>query len=159
MYGDLKRCQPNEMKGDIGEIIAWHYLNRISRPKHDQIDIINKSKFNDKQKSFLKENWRSLDLIDLENSIIYEVKTKNYNYGKLKGVKNKPSVSEKFIPVMEKAKELGFETKLVFITFYTNWRYGLEIKEFRRSLVCPYKNKSGWQIWKNKKIKYAKAGI
>lgn len=151
MYGNLKRCNPNEMKGDIGEIIAWHNLGRISHTKNERKECIIESNLNKRQKDFLMENWNSFDLVDLEKSIIYEVKTKNYSYGKLKGVKNKPPVSKKFIKLLEEAKALNFEFNLVSVTFYSNWRYGIEIKGLERSSICSCEKKSGWKAWKDKK--------
>jgi len=153
MYDNLKRTKNNELKGDVGEIIAKHHLDGAISTKQKTSSVLKKFNLSPIQIKFLSENWNSFDLIDPQTSTIYEVKTKNYFYGNLKGVKNKKVISPNFLQLYEEAISLDFSFKVVMITFFSDWKYGLEVKVFDKKDFCVCKKKSGWSAWEKKKNK------
>lgn len=151
MYGNLKEEDTN-LKGEIGELIAKYNLKGAILTRHFHYNILKKFNLKPEQLNFLIENWKSFDLIDPASLIIYEVKTKNFFFGNLKGVQNKTIVSLNFIKLCQEAISLGFSIKSVTITLFSNWKYGLVIKEFNEKDFWVHQNKpSGWKRWLEKK--------
>lgn len=146
MYQNLKRSD-HTLKGEIGEIIAKYSLGGAISTKQNTKYILRKFNLKPEQLEFLERNWNSFDLIDPKSSIIYEVKTKNYFYGNLKGVGNKEVISSNFVKLLDEAMALGFSFKSVSITLYSDWRYGIQVKEFKKKDFSICDKKNGWASW------------
>lgn len=69
-------------------------------------------------------------------------------YGKLKGgVKNKRIITQNFLKLYNEAISLSFLFKVVIIILFSNWRCGIEVKEFNRKGFCVCEKKSSWIAW------------
>jgi hypothetical protein len=153
MYFNLKHGDNTNLKGEVGEIIAKHHLNDIFSTKEYWYTIINKFNLNVEQKTFLTNNWKSFDLIDLKSLTIYEVKTRKYFSKMLQGVKNKIVITPSFKKVVSKAIELGFIVKVVEITLFSDWKYGINIKEFNFDYFWVHNPRpSGWERQRKNKL-------
>ena len=145
MYHNLKEDNNANLKGEIGEIIANYHLKETIYTKKFHYNILNRFNLNLKQISFLKENWKSFDLVDPLKLIIYEVKTRKFFKKKLKGVKNKIVITPNFSKLCEKANLLGFLVKIIEITLFSDWGYGITIKEFDKEDFWVHRPRpSGW---------------
>ncbi|MFA5173982.1 MAG: hypothetical protein WC438_02255 [Candidatus Pacearchaeota archaeon] len=125
-------------KGIIGEclfkltrryLILTKFFNRVK-----YLEIF--SWFFDEPKiTFLKENWYSIDAIELDyknkKPILFEIKTLNdFYYAKLNGINRIPLFSQSTIDIYKKALDLGFEIKIAKIWLKKDWNYNVEITDF-----------------------------
>ncbi len=144
MYGNIKNGPDGNLKGEVGEVIAKFAIKKAISTREFHYTILKEVGFNHEQVSFLQENWKSFDLIDLEKSTIYEVKTRKYFNSKLRAEQNKPEISPHFLTVAERALILGFKIKVVDVTFFSDWKYGIEINEFNKNKFRIRQRLSGW---------------
>jgi hypothetical protein len=133
MYFNLKHGQDNNLKGKVGEVIAKNHLKKVLATRNYNSRILDKFNLDHNQLEFLKKNWKTLDLIELNSLTIYEVKTRKYFYGNLKGIKNKIKISKNFKEICKKAKELKFNLKFIDIIFFSDWKYSINIKDLKIS--------------------------
>jgi len=90
--------------------------------------------FNEQQKSFLSNNWYSIDAIDVfPELILYEVKTRNRYRIPLHF---KPKMTLKTHNLYQQTKELGFKVLMVTVWLNENWDYDLEFLDFNESNYC-----------------------
>ncbi|MBI4919546.1 hypothetical protein HY837_06450 [archaeon] len=129
-------------KGTIGECMfkmtrKWAILPRFfSKQKYF---TIYRRHLTESQLNFIKDNWYSIDAIEVifekrkKEVILYEVKTKN-----------KYAVDLAFMPKMtlsthqvyNKAKELGFIVKLAIVELHENWEYTINLMDFSEEKYC-----------------------
>ncbi len=146
MYFNLKDGSDSNLKGEVGEIIAKYHLKQSISTKQFYFGIINKSNLKPEQTLFLKENWKSLDLIELSSLTIYEVKTRKFFNHKLDSIQNKIVITPHFLSLCDKARELGFLVKVVEITFFDDWKYGIEVNDFNKDKFWVHRPRpSGWE--------------
>ncbi|MAF13567.1 MAG: hypothetical protein CMI53_01605 [Parcubacteria group bacterium] len=151
MYENIKTGD-NNLKGEIGEVIANHFLKKPISTKRFWSSILNNFNLESEQSLFLKENWKSFDLIDLESLTIYEVKTRNFFHGKLKGVKNKIVITPNFSKLCKTARTLGFSIKIIEITLFSDWKYTWAVKDFNHDDFWVHRPRpSGWERQSRKK--------
>lgn len=91
--------------------------------------------FTFEQKEFLRNNWYSIDGIEIKflegkrRIILYEVKTKNAYYaGKEKWEPIKITTNTYYMYL--KSRDLGFEPKLALVWILKDWKFDVKIKEF-----------------------------
>lgn len=156
MYGNVKEDNNANLKGEIGEAIAQHHFNTALRTKQYHHNVLKRFNLTLEQSNFLIQNWTSFDLIDLETLTIYEVKTRKFFNRKLRGLKNRIVITPNFGELCEKAKVLGFEIKLIEITLFDNWKYGLLIKDFDSNHFWVHNPRpSGWERQKKNQEHYS----
>src|SRR3989344_4219607 len=128
MIYDLRRFN-GSFKGTIGECMF-----KITNDKVVITKIFNKWKyftifrkyFTTDQEKFLKENWYSIDAIEIDYTrenkriILYEVKTKN-TYANLRKWPHK--VTQSTVDIYRKSTEIGFIAKMVTVWFHPDWNY------------------------------------
>ena len=91
--------------------------------------------FNKEQEEFLRDNWYSIDGIEIQVSngrrklILYEVKTKNAYYAD-KEEWNSLKITANTHNMYLESKALGFEPYLALIWILKDWKFDVEIKEF-----------------------------
>jgi len=145
MYAHLNNNDTN-LKGEVGEIIAKYYLKEAIFTKQFHHTFLNRFNLEKEKLDFLVRNWKSFDLVDPVSSTIYEVKTRNFFNRKLKGIQNKVVITPNFIELYERATSLGFSMKVVDITFFSDWKYGIIIREFDKSAFWVHRPRpSGWE--------------
>ncbi|MBU4502397.1 MAG: hypothetical protein KKA79_07405 [Nanoarchaeota archaeon] len=130
-------------KGNIGECMFKLTKKKLFLTRfHSKYKVLNLiSKFlSFEQKSFLKNNWFSLDGIELVDSkiIIYEIKTKNRYRKRLK---YRPKTTSNTLDLYNHAIQLGFIVKIVFVWLEKDWDYSLEFKDFNPSILHCDKSK------------------
>ena len=92
-----------------------------------------------KQIMFIKENWSSLDSLEIcfENGKkevrLYEIKTKN-EYNKKLSFKQK--ISEYSLSLYEYAKTIGFSVYFAEVFFKNDWNYDIKIIPFDVNFFC-----------------------
>ena len=146
MYFNLKHGTNTNLKGEIGEVIAKHHLKDAISTREYWHTIVDKQKISLNQKEFLKDNWKSFDLINLKSLEIFEVKTRKFFNKKLKGIKNKIVITPNFSKLCNKSKDLGFVIRIIEITLFDDWKYGVNIKDFDNNDFCVHKPRlSGWE--------------
>ena len=146
MYGNLRDDQNSNLKGEVGEIIAKHHLKSCISTRNFDVNRLHRFALESEQINFLKENWYSFDLIDPQSKIIYEVKTRKYFHKKLVGIKNKIVITPNFNKISEQAQQLGFSVKLLEITLFSDWNYGIIIKDFNPQYFWVHLPRpSGWE--------------
>jgi len=90
--------------------------------------------FNEEQKSFLINNWYSIDAIDIfPNITLYEVKTRN-RY--TKPLYFKPKMTLQTHNLYNEAKKLKFNVVLITIWLNKDWDYEVEMQEFNEKNYC-----------------------
>jgi hypothetical protein len=78
------------------------------------------------QLEFLTKHWHTIDAIDSQNPIIYEIKTRCSQHSR-----RKPVLTSFCNYVLEKAKEIHIEPRLLKVIFEYNWKY--ELIEYKYS--------------------------
>jgi len=138
---NLKK-QSNNLKGEIGEVIAKRKIKYVFRTKELHPEFLEKDifPFNEMSKEirgFLKEYWYTIDLFrtlkDREGNLnleLFEVKIINYYSRFLRTFHKIPKITSSSLDVYKKAIARGFKVKLVKIIFFDNWRYNVIIKDF-----------------------------
>lgn len=145
MYGNIKDGNDTNLKGEIGEIIAKYQLKKAFSTKQFYHSILNKFNLMEEHYQFLKDNWKSFDFVDPSSLTIYEIKTRKYFKGKLSGIKNKIVITPNFNKLCEEAHSLGFLVKVVDITLFDDWKYGIKIKDFNKEDFWVHRPRpSGW---------------
>lgn len=130
MYNLLN--QGGTFKGLIGEAMFKLTRNNAYMTRFHSFEFIN-YRFNDKlskeQLEFLKENWYSLDVIEISNSgliTLFEVKTQNYLNFK-QGYQHK--ITKNCYYLYSTAKELGFVVKVARVQLMGDWNYRVLIDD------------------------------
>lgn len=142
MY-NLKRGR-GTYKGIIGECLfkitrKYLILTKFFN-KNKYLEIFGKN-FTEIEKKFIKENWYSLDSIEISFSknkkvTLFEIKTLNdFYYKKIGGINRLPIFTESTIQIYKKALELGFDVKVAIIWLKKDWDYDIEIIDFDK---CKY---------------------
>ncbi len=132
---NLKRMG-GSYKGIIGEcmfkltrrnLVVTKFFNRSK-----YIDIFGHYFRNDQLK-FLKDNWFSIEAIEIKVTdgrpliFLFEIKTRN-KYEKDLGYATK--MTEFCHDLYSAASELGFVTKVATVWLYENWNYKVDIEDF-----------------------------
>lgn len=100
------------------------------------------------QKHFLEENWLSFDAIEFGKSIVlYEVKTKNFENKSYRFC-----ITENTVAILEKAKKLGFDTKIALVFLQDNWMFSVQFTDFNKREFWIHTNNA------YDKKKYSKSG-
>ncbi|MFW5746403.1 MAG: hypothetical protein ACOCWQ_02515 [Nanoarchaeota archaeon] len=125
----------------MGETI-FLCLNKYAHgTKYDSYDWLDKLKhlsIPDHITEFLKDNWATIDVFELQsdvenmvnNVILYEIKTVNYyatkgvNYGK------RPFLTKNSLAFYQMALEKGYSVKSVYIILFDNWNFDVSIQDF-----------------------------
>lgn len=113
------------------------FLTRF-HPKHKILNLMSKF-LTHEQRTFLENDWYSIDGLELiDNKIVlYEIKTRNrYKIP----IKHKPKTTSYTIDLYSNAIKLGFIVKTVFVWLEDNWDYSLEIEDFNPKTL--YKDKA-----------------
>ena len=137
MMYNLKK-EGGTFKGLIGESMF-----KLTRKYAFLVRFHNKKKFfeiyenilSSEQKSFLDQNWYSLDSIEvIGNEIfLYEIKTRN-KYQKL--IHFKPKMTLETHNLYNEAKKCGFLTKIATVWLLDDWNYNVEITDFEENFYC-----------------------
>lgn len=103
------------------------FLTRF-HPRHKILNLLAQF-LTQEQLEFLKDNWYSVDGLELIKNkvILYEIKTRNRYKVPLW---YKPKTTSSTINIYSDAIKLGFTVKTVFVWLEEDWNYSLEIKEF-----------------------------
>jgi len=143
--GNLKEGDTN-IKGEVGEVIAKHHFKGTFSTREYFYTIVNKFNLKEEQADFLRNYWKSFDLVDLRSLIIYEVKTRKDFKGRLKGVKNKIVITPNFSRLCEEARKKGFFVKVIDITLFDNWEYSIKTRDFNKAEFWVHRPRpSGWE--------------
>ncbi len=119
-------------KGTIGECMFKLtrrnlFLTRF-HPKN-YVMLYTGNFLNNVQISFLKENYYSVDAIEVinRNVVLFEIKTRN-RYSS--PVKYAPKITRATVDLYKKAILFGFNVKTAYIWLENDWEYSVEIKDF-----------------------------
>ncbi len=125
-------------KGIIGE-----YMFKLTSKNAVLIRFFGKQKYftifgkylTHAQQEFLKENWYSIDAIEISHGkpILYEVKTKNRYKMPLHF---KPKMTPATHDIYIAAKSLGFIVKIALVELIENWDYEVTILDFDIRYYC-----------------------
>ncbi|MFT4312826.1 MAG: hypothetical protein ACMXYA_00290 [Candidatus Woesearchaeota archaeon] len=133
-------------KGLIGECLFKFvqkkvYLSSFHNIKHVLRKIEEEYSFSTEQKTFISRNYSSIDAIELSKKpIIYEIKTRNAQHSN----QFKINITNNSIKILQDAKKLGFEVRLVEILLHSNWNFDCKISDFtypNHKLRVQFKNR------------------
>lgn len=129
-------------KGTIGECMFKLTNDKVVITKFfnkDKYFFIFGKYFDSNQLQFLKENWYSIDAIEImflegkTQFLLYEIKTRNKYAKKLS---YKPKMTEASHILYSSFRDYGFIPKLVTVWLHDNWEYIIEIENLHEGLYC-----------------------
>jgi hypothetical protein len=91
------------------------------------------------QETFVRENWFSLDGLEIEATrerttvTIYEIKT-GTDYQQ--NMRFKPKMTASTAQLYAEAQRRGFLVRFAVVRFYTDWHFGVEIKDYDPAHYC-----------------------
>ncbi|MFC1691469.1 hypothetical protein ACFL0W_04790 [Nanoarchaeota archaeon] len=136
---NLRECK-GSFKGLIGECMFKLTNKRVVITRFFNITKYFRifGKYLSKQQSeFLRQNWFSIDAIEItfetgrKKIRLYEIKTKN-KYSK--EMRFKPKITSATVKMYSKAKGLGFIVNYATVWFLSNWDFEVEILEFNEQI-------------------------
>ncbi|MEA3430287.1 MAG: hypothetical protein U9R08_03365 [Nanoarchaeota archaeon] len=123
----------NNVRGQICEELAKHYICLAIRCKYVDSKVIDNWKINQEQKAFIKKYWKYIDIIRFNNHKqivdIYEIKSRKFQHISWKT----HSISEFMLKLYKEAIRLGMKIKVFNIELHENWNFDFTVKEFSES--------------------------